>query len=619
MPKRFLALLVVAVIAASACAGAATTAPTAAPTEAATAAPTEAATAAPTEAATAAPTEAATAAPVEVKVITDYKPEAVGNTGGTLILGEWQFPSTNIVYDNSATTVEAMGPSQWGLWNSAADYKYYPQLTTVVPTVENGGVVVRPDGGMDLKIELIPGAQWSDGQPITCQDVADMVTWMMDPAQVGTINGVFGYEHITGVDGGTGSSCVAHFDKQFESYLGLWVPLVPSHYTKSFPVAEASTKLYPASDITSGVYSGPYMPTKWIDGQEIDFVPNPKFWETIKKGTAPFDSVIFKYYDSADAMIAGYNNGEVDVAMNLNHSDLPKLTALPQDQVDAIDGTTYEQHSWQRAAMVANWGEDGANAILEALHYAIDKQAIADRVLGGYVKPICNYVAPLMWFYADTGACYEYDAAKANSILDAAGFTAGADGTREKAGKKLEFLGCTSASRQYRIDTLALLASQLQQVGIKINVTPVPSTPNLFGGWTEVADDTPCNITHGNHGVAEFAWVSSPDPAGSYTTYTSFNDPTTNPTHSGNNITRVNSPEVDKIMDTAQYSVDFAVIKQAMSEFQKLYADPANAFPEIPLYLWKTVILKNPKMHNVVNNATNATNTWNLEDWWRAQ
>lgn len=292
MPKRFLALLVVAVVAASACASAATTAPTAAPATPApaTAAP---ATAAPTAAATAAPSEAATPAPTEpitVSIISEYKPEAVGNTGGKLILGEWQFPSTNIIYDNSATTVEAMGPGQWGLWNAAADYKFYPQLTTVVPTVENGGVIVRPDGGMDLKIELIPGAQWSDGQPITCQDVADQVTWFMDPAQVGTINGTFGYEHVTGVDGGTGSSCVAHFAKEFQSYQGLWYPLLPSHYAKSIPVAEASTRLYPASDIASGVYSGPYMPATWVDGQEIDLVPNPKFWETIKKSTPPFDS-----------------------------------------------------------------------------------------------------------------------------------------------------------------------------------------------------------------------------------------------------------------------------------------------------------------------------------------
>jgi ABC-type transport system substrate-binding protein len=193
---------------------------------------------------------------------TKYKAQPVGYAGGKLVLGEWQFPSSNLYFDNSFTTVEAMGIGLWSLWNVTADYKYFPQLTTMVPTVDNGGVTITPEGGMDVKIELIPGAQWSDGQPITCQDVADNVTWQMSPDQVGNVFGTYGWGDITSVDGGTGSSCVAHFKKQFGGYLGLWSPLLPSHYTKTVPVADAWTKLYPTTDIASGVYSGPYMPTK---------------------------------------------------------------------------------------------------------------------------------------------------------------------------------------------------------------------------------------------------------------------------------------------------------------------------------------------------------------------
>jgi hypothetical protein len=54
-----------------------------------------------------------------------------------------------------------------------------------------------------------------------------------------------------------------------------------------------------------------------------------------------------------------------------------------------------------------------------------------------------------------------------------------------------------------------------------------------------------------------------------------------------------------------------------MSTIQKLYADPANAFPEIALYNWTTVMLKSPKLHNVANNGSASVQTWNLEDWWR--
>ena len=58
-------------------------------------------------------------------------------------------------------------------------------------------------------------------------------------------------------------------------------------------------------------------------------------------------------------------------------------------------------------------------------------------------------------------------------------------------------------------------------------------------------------------------------------------------------------------------------VKAAMATFQDIYVNPANAFPEIPLYYWKTVVLVSPTVHGLLNNATSATNTWNIEDWTR--
>ena len=427
--------------------------------------------------------------------------------------------------------------------------------------------------------------------------------------------GHVGWEDIGSIDGGTGTDCVVHFNKIYEQYLGLWTPLFPSHYLKTAPVADASSKLYTQAAIDKGVYSGPYIPTKWTAGAQIDYIANPKFWDTIKKTKAPFDTVTFRYYGDSTAMVAGFVNGESDVAMDLNHSDIPKLTAVDPASVDSIDGTTYEQNSWNFASLTKKFG-DGAKPLMEALHYAYDKQAIVDRVLGGTTTPTCNFTSPLAWSYSNI-PCYTFDDAKANSILDAAGFTKGADGTRVAPnGTKVELLACTSKARQYRVDTLTLLATQLQAIGVKLKVKPVPTTPDLFGGWTEVAADTPCNTTHGNFDVAEFAWVSSPDPTSIYYLYFSGLDPSKGD-HSGQNYIRINNPDLDKILIEMNTTVDLLKIKADMATVQELYVDPANAFPEIALYPWKTVELKNPKLHNVVNNSTSATNTWNIEDWWR--
>ncbi|MGD0248852.1 MAG: peptide ABC transporter substrate-binding protein [Candidatus Limnocylindrales bacterium] len=551
---------------------------------------------------------------------TNYKPEAVTKTGGKLVMAEWQEPVTVWwnEYDNSATDVEAFGFSLWSLWSATADYKYYPQLATTVPTVLNGGVVLKGDG-MDETITMRPGAMWSDGQPITCDDLAYQVTWQMDAGQVGNIQGHLGWEDITSVDGGSGTTCVVHFAKQYEGYLGLWSPLLPKHYLQTVSVADAGTKLYAANNLKAGVYSGPYMPTSWAAGAEIDYVPNPQFWSTIKKSTAGFDSVVFKYYDSSATEMAGFKNAETDVAMNYNQNDLAAMTTtgINQASIDSIDGTTYEQHSWNYASLKTKFGDAGAKALMTALHYAYDKGAINQRIVGGIAVTTCNFNSPLVWYYKEL-TCPTTDVAKANQILDAAGFTTGADGVRVAPnGKAVELLGCTSKSRTYRVNTLTLLASQLQQIGVKLDVKPVPTVPDLFGGWTEQGADVPCNTTHGNFDVAEFAWVAGLDPLGIYLLYYSTYDPSQGD-HSGVNYIRVNNPALDQLLDQLKRTVDLNKVRTIMFQIQDIYVNPDNAFPEIPLYYWKTVVLKNTAMHNVVNNATSATNSWNIEDWFKA-
>src|SRR5207245_2386493 len=105
----------------------------------------------------------------------------------------------------------------------------------------------------------------------------------------------------------------------------------------------------------------------------------------------------------------------------------------------------------------------------------------------------------------------------------------------------------------------------------------------VFAGWSQIAASAPCNTTHGNFDVVEFAWVATPDPGSNYTVYLSTKDPSQGD-HSGQNYIRVNNPDVDAALTTVKTSIDLAKIQTAMATFQKDYVDPAQAFPEIALY-----------------------------------
>jgi peptide/nickel transport system substrate-binding protein len=549
---------------------------------------------------------------------TEYAPEEVGNRGGRLIMGISGEPVTiwwNI-YDTFANNVDAFGPALWSLWGNTHDFAYYGQLAAEVPTVDNGGVVVNDDGGMTLTITLREGAQWSDGEAINCDDVSYMVDWVLDEAQEGLTIGTIGWEDITSVEGGDGTECTVEFSKVYEQYLALWSPLLPEHYLKTVPVGEAFEKLYTQGDPASGVYSGPYIPTNWSPNAQIDFVANDKFWETIKQAEPPFDETVLRQYSTPDAEIAGFVNGEIDVALELNHSHLASVEAagVPPEQVDKTVGVTYEQHSWNMARLTDRFGEDGAKAVVEALHYATDKDAINERILGGTVTPSCSFTMDQTWFFADV-PCYEYDPDKANQILDDAGFEEGSDGIRALDGEKLTFLGCARSDRQYRLDTLTLLGDQLAEIGASVEVKATPPEV-LFAGWQASSPDQECNLTRGNYDVAEFAWLATPDPTSISQLYHSRFDPSEGD-HQGQNYIRVKIPELDELLDGILTTVDLLDIKADMETIQELYVDPANAFPEIALYNWTTVELIAPTMHNVVNNSTAATQTWNIEDWWR--
>jgi peptide/nickel transport system substrate-binding protein len=606
MRNRLFSVIAASAIVFAACSPAASTSPSTSSSTAPSSAPASGSAAAPS---------ASGEATVDLTK-TKYKAEAVGNKGGNLVIGISGDPSSIWfnTYDTFANDCEAFCPAFWSLWNNTMDLKYYPQLTTDVPTVASGGVTVTGDK-MDVKVNMIDGAKWSDGQPITCDDVIFMQKWIMDKEQAGLASGTSGYEDITSIDGAGTTKCVLHFKAVYEPYLGLFSPLLPKHYLEKSSVADAQKKLYVDTKLTDGVYSGPYIPTAWSHDAQINYVPNTQFWSTIKKADPPFASVTMKFYADTDAEIAGFKNGEIDTGLEFNQNQVAAMAGIDTASVDKVLGPTYEQHSWNYDSLVKKFGDAGAKAMMEALHYAYDKDAINQTITGGTVTPSCNGIYPDAWFYDASLQCYKTDLAKAQSILDAAGFKKGSDGILALNGNKADFLGCARADRQYRLDTLALVNSQVQSLGIKISAKGVPPA-TVFAGWTSPGSDSPCNTTHGNFDVVEFAWVGTPDPGSNYFLYHSKYDPDEGD-HGGQNYIRVHNTEVDKSMDTIKTSVDLVKIKEAMANFQKIYVDPAQAFPEIALYNWTTVMLKSPKMHNIANNGSASVQTWNIEDWWR--
>ena len=526
-----------------------------------------------------------------------------GTAGGEVIIADWQEANQfNPYYQGQVTEADLASTYVSGFVTTTDDFRYMPDLAAdPIPTLDNGGVKVPGDSGraMTTTWKLRSGLKWSDGRDLTCEDAKFTWQWNIDEDNVGLYGGTVGWEDIDAVDCPDPTTVVIQWKRIYEGYLGLFFAILPKHYLEPIPVAEAPTKGYVAADLASVPVSGPYKFDSVTAGQEVRMVRNDQ-WKNPEGRSAYLDRVIFKWYSDPDAMIAGYQAGEYDIAKDLQNADLPKVTHLG-DVVRRMTALSYEFHR-------PNWASKvfGDPAVREAYRYAIDKNEINNRIVGGTAKITDSNISPSAWYYSGSDTTTAFDPAKAREILDAAGWTVGADGVREKGGVRAEVTFCTTTA-QYRQDTLALVAGWMKDIGIQANVKAVDSS-DIFATWNESTAETPCNLARGNFDIAEHGFTSALDPLGNYPSYHSSQfEP------DGSNDAKVSDPAIDKALETVRGTVDFAVIQDAMAEFQQLYIDKTI---EVPLYYRDEVWLVNQKVQNFTGNPSSVGPTWNVADWY---
>src|SRR5215475_1498882 len=129
-----------------------------------------------------------------------YQPHAAPRSGGTISVGSWQFPSRFSPYfggQAAATPIEQAIFN--GLLASAPNLDPSGDLAQAVPTVENGGVR-QVGNGMDVTYQLRTGLAWSDGQPITADDVIFTFQAINPPAGGAVGPGREGYDLISSIE-----------------------------------------------------------------------------------------------------------------------------------------------------------------------------------------------------------------------------------------------------------------------------------------------------------------------------------------------------------------------------------------------------------------------------------
>lgn len=606
MQKRLFGILTTAAIIASACGGATTTP---APSGAATDAPTSAPVTDP-PAPTLDPND-----PESLLLNFSYEPKE-GVAGGSAIVGDWQaVTNLNTYYDNAFTTTQVLASTMLGLWEASASGHWKPELAAKMPRFSDGSIRQAADGSFEVDLELRPGLKWSDGTPLTLNDLKYTVDWVMDPAQVGLVTGTTGFEDITSFEvAADGLTATVTFGKAYAGFYGLLGTFIlPKHYFETIPVADAATLSMPVTpDIAKVPTSGPFM-FETASATAIVVKKNPNYVGGAFGQGAYLDQVTFNFYADKNGMITDFLAGNVDAALDMIAADYAAIQG-----VDPALGRAILEPAWQYEHLDMNQGPNGHPMLKEvdvrkAFTQAIDKSDLFAALFPGYPvpeTPACSPAPPGTYWRDESFQCLPFDVAAANALLDGTGWVdSNGDGTRDKDGVEAELKACTLAGVPVRQLTLEKIAGYFQAIGIKVNVV---LTDLLFDGWNDTTEDTDCNIYRGSYDLALFAWVFSFDLFGNYYySYHSTQWPDEAP-HDGGNTSRFSNPEMDAALDTLASKITTADQIGAVKEVQRIYIENAA---EIPLYYRNETRGVSTRLQNFEKNPTTSSDIWNIEDW----
>lgn len=306
----------------------------------------------------------------------------------------------------------------------------------------------QSEDGLTWTFKIRNGMTWSDGQPATAEDarwtfqfVLDGIASEAESVGLGYLDPYVTNAGVTKVEAPDATTLVFTMDRRNDQILRTYVPILPKH------VWEKQT-LETIADFTNEapvVGSGPYQAVEWQTGQFIRLKRNDAYW----KGPGAATEVVIQIFADANTMVEALKRGELDYAHGIQAAQFDALKTTPNvvtvagsangftelginaygtgDTPDEIEGGGASTKALQDAAF------------RDALGYAINKDELVSRVLGGYGDPGTTQMPPFqVKWHVEPATPRTFDIEKAKQKLDAAGYRLDSSGKRlDKEGQPI--------------------------------------------------------------------------------------------------------------------------------------------------------------------------------------
>jgi peptide/nickel transport system substrate-binding protein len=540
-----------------------------------------------------------------------YKPTKAGG-GGPLKVLWWQGPTLLNPHfavgtkdqDGSRLFYEPL--AGWDI-----DGNLRPVLAAEIPSREDGSIAAD---GKSVVWKLKKGVTWHDGKPFTADDVVFNWAYAKDPATAATTSGSYKDVVVEKVDD---HSVKVIFDKPTpfwaDAFVGTNGMIIPKHLFADFiggKSRDAPTNLKP-------VGTGPYLFTSFKPGDVVTGVINPKYH---MENRPYFDSIEMKGGgDAVSAARAVLQTGEYDFAWNMQVEDeillrlekggKGRVVISPGGGMEHMQVNTTDPNAeidGERSSVKAKHPTLQYPEVREALSMLIDKASIEKFIYGRTGQATPNFVVNPEKFRSKATK-FEFNVDKAADILEKAGWKKGADGIREKDGKKLKWVFQTSIN-QPRQKTQAIVKQACQKAGIDIEVKAVVASV-FFSSDVANPDTYPHFYTDLQMYTVN---MTQPDPEVFLRQFLSAEIAQKDNKWQGRNITRWRNKEYDDTHKASQTELDAVKRAALLIKCNEMAIDNVVV---IPVVARPGVAAMNNKLQAEISGWDN--NTWDLANWFK--
>jgi peptide/nickel transport system substrate-binding protein len=426
---------------------------------------------------------------------------------------------------------------------------------------------------------LRKNAKWSDGQPVTAEDVKFSFDMMRDPQIKYARAGGLQFVEKVEVVGPLAVKFVfnrVYSDELFDT--GIMV--LPKHILEKLSAANsADFDANPVSD-------GPYRVEEWVRGDRLVLAANPDFY----KGKPALDRIVFKFFGDETSLMNALQSGSVDMTNDLSPQYALKVQGDPNLTSIEYPGRNFTFIGWNLNSQLFS-----DVSLRKAFALSIDQIALINDVLMGKGKPANGPFLPTSWAYDQNMKPQPYDPDQAKALLAELGWKdKNREGYLAKGPKQVLELNLLLAQGQpVQEATAVLIREQLKGVGVKVNLAVVDARTFIQ------------RLRSGQYDAMLFSWK---------------NDFKVDPTavwHSTpekgiyNFILKYSNPSVDSLIDKGLATLSRRKAKDIWVKFQQVVN---TEMPATYLYVPDVVTIIYKGVKGPVQDARGPMAS--LDEWW---